>query len=310
MERLCHRNLIQLFEIHESFSRLCLVMECAGEGNLQSRVEDNGPFPEAQAKPVFTQIAAGINHMVCSPVNAEMYDGTSLSLPPSLPLQHANGVTHRDLKPENVLYISSTQIKIGDFGFSTPVTNEALSTFCGSPAFAAPELLQEQSYLGPAVDMWALGVTLYYMVTGNVPFAGNTVLEIKKNVLKGSYNPPTRVGAVCGDLVAKLLTIEPSERPSITAALQDTWLEDSSAVAEPIIHRDKVDTDIVLQLRELGVPVEDTSHLLGEPRTAIAGTYRIFVNQKMVASSLPEVDHPPITTPANINKRSTICTML
>lgn len=64
MERLCHENLIQLFEVHESFSRLCLVMECAGEGDLHSRVADNGPFPEDKAKAVFSQMAAGIHHMV------------------------------------------------------------------------------------------------------------------------------------------------------------------------------------------------------------------------------------------------------
>ena len=64
MERLCHRHLVKLFEVHESFSRLCLVMECAGEGDLQSRVDDNGPFSEAEARAVFLQIAAGIKHMV------------------------------------------------------------------------------------------------------------------------------------------------------------------------------------------------------------------------------------------------------
>ena len=67
MERLCHKNLIQLFEIQESFSRLYLVMECAAEGNLQSRVEDTGPFPELQAKPIFSQVAAGVRHMVSQP---------------------------------------------------------------------------------------------------------------------------------------------------------------------------------------------------------------------------------------------------
>lgn len=66
MEKLCHQNLIKLFEIHETFSSLSLVMECAAEGNLQSRVEDNGPLPEAQAKAVFSQIAAGVAHMVIS----------------------------------------------------------------------------------------------------------------------------------------------------------------------------------------------------------------------------------------------------
>lgn len=64
MERLCHNNLVKLFEVHETFSRLCLVMECASEGDLQSRVEDKGPVPEVQAKDIFSQLAAGINHMV------------------------------------------------------------------------------------------------------------------------------------------------------------------------------------------------------------------------------------------------------
>lgn len=64
MERLCHVNLIKLFEVHESFSRLCLIMECAGEGDLQSRVTDSGPFSENQARSVFTQMADGIHHMV------------------------------------------------------------------------------------------------------------------------------------------------------------------------------------------------------------------------------------------------------
>lgn len=236
----------------------------------------------------------------------------------SLNLQHASGVCHRDLKPENVLYVSTTQIKIGDFGFSTPFSDVALSTFCGSPAFAAPELLQEQSYLGPPVDIWALGATLYYMVTGNVPFSGGTVLQIKESVLKGSYNPPKRVGTVCRELVAKLLAMEASDRPSIAAVLQDVWLEGGKEATDPdtTVLLDGVDEEIVTQMRELGVPVgEDISGLLGEPRCAMAGTYRILLHHKLLTHNLPqelETCIPPHAQPntSPVRQKSRACTIL
>ena len=227
-------------------------------------------------------------------------------------MQHASRVTHRDLKPENVFYVSSTQVKIGDFGFSTPVTDVALSTFCGSPPFAAPELFQEQSYLGPPVDIWALGVTLYYMVTGNVPFAGSTVPQIKESVLKGSYNPPKRVGSLCRELVAKLLTMQASERPSIYAVIQDAWLEGASAETATTVHSDVVDAEVVAQMRGLGVPVgEDTSYLIGEPRSAMAGIYRILQHKKLNQQLQESTPHPPASTGITSGKnKCVVCTIL
>ena len=234
---------------------------------------------------------------------------------PSLPTQHASGVTHRDLKPENVFYVSSTQVKIGDFGFSTAVTDEALSTFCGSPVFAAPELLQEQSYMGPPVDMWALGATLYYMVTGNVPFPGSSVLQVKEKVLSGSYITPSRVGPLCQQLVAKLLRMEPSGRPSISATLQDPWLEGvTQRVTEKPVVGDKADSEVVEQMMSLGVPVGgDFSGLLTEPRSPTAGTYRILLHQKLQQSSeppsLPPVPPSPPQT-AGTCRKSSVCIIL
>lgn len=230
-------------------------------------------------------------------------------------MQHTSGVCHRDLKPENVLYVSNTLIKIGDFGFSTPFTDEALSTFCGSPAFAAPELLQEQNYLGPPVDIWALGATLYYMVTGNVPFTGGTVAQIKESVLRGSYSPPKRVGTLCRELVAKLLAIQASDRPSIAAILRDAWLEGIKEATHPDTTH-VVDGEIVTQMRELGVPVEeDTSCLLGEPRSAMAGTYRILLHRKLLTNSQPQeldtcTQEPNLTNSNSVRQKSRACTIL
>ena len=193
------------------------------------------------------------------------------------------------------------------------MTDEALSTFCGSPVFAAPELLQEQRYLGPPVDMWALGATLYYMVTGNVPFPGNSVLQVKEKVLTGSYMAPTRVGPLCLQIVAKLLSMEPSGRPSISDTLDDPWLHgvaENNNTQEVDVLEGKADQEVVAQMSSLGVPVgEDLFALLTEPRTPTAGVYRILLHQKLQHKSDPSPPPPPPLTTAS-RRKSGICNIL
>ena len=207
---------------------------------------------------------------------------------PPLLFQHKSGVTHRDLKAENVFYTSDTHVKIGDFGFSTPVTDAALTTFCGSPPYAAPELFQEDSYLGPPVDIWAMGVMLYFMVTGNVPFPGNTVPQLKEKILEGSYTMPKRVSPTCQEMLAALLTYKAAERPTIANVLDNKWLEaegvsEDASSAQP---SSQPDPEVLQHMQELGIPTEDQSALLGEPRSAVAGTYRILLHRKLTQGTL------------------------
>ena len=228
-------------------------------------------------------------------------------------VQHSSRVAHRDLKAENVFYASDTRVKIGDFGFSTPVTdNEVLTTFCGSPPYAAPELFKEQSYQGPPVDVWALGVTLYFMVTGNIPFPGTSVPQVKDSVLKGSYLPPKRVGPACRELVARLLTMAPSERPDIAAVVQDEWLKGAMTEGEATAVTAHPDKEVLGQMRELGVPVEeDMACLLGEPRSAVAGTYRILLHRKLPCPPEPaSLPGNSDSVAASVNKRSSFCAIL
>ena len=157
------------------------------------------PFSEAQAHAYFRQLLSGVGHA------------------------HEQGIAHRDLKAENVMLSSDGRLYIIDWGMSFfwhP--SKSLSETCGSPDYAAPEVYQKTPYIGPELDIWALGVVLYAMVTSSFPFPGNTPLTIAYRVCKGVYTRPPVSDALC-DLIAKMLTVSQSRRIKLPAIQQHPW---------------------------------------------------------------------------------------
>lgn len=137
---------------------------------------------------------------------------------------------HRDIKAENVFFSDPYTIKVGDFGFSTRITGreELLSTFCGSPPYAAPELFRDESYCGPYVDYWALGVLLHFMVTGQMPFRAQTIVALKKLILECRYDIPVYVSFECCQLIAGFLKKDPTKRYSLDQARSTRWLRNQA----------------------------------------------------------------------------------
>lgn len=205
-------------------------------------------------------------------------------------MQHESGIIHRDIKAENVFLSSLGVVKIGDLGFSTvSLPDEALSTFCGSPPYAAPELFKDDSYVGSRVDVWALGVLLYFMVCGTMPFRAETVGKLKRKILEGTYVIPEFVTEACRFLIKQVLRPVPSDRFTIPEIMRSLWLE---GIEFPKPYKKYEQRPSISQsagtieereankaLHTFGVPTELIESCPDDSKSRITGTYRIVLHQ-------------------------------
>uniref|UniRef100_A0A6P4ET70 Serine/threonine-protein kinase par-1 n=1 Tax=Drosophila rhopaloa TaxID=1041015 RepID=A0A6P4ET70_DRORH len=201
MKQLNHPNIVRLFQVIESERTLYLVMEYASRGELFDHLVKNGRMREPEARVLFRQLVSAIQYC------------------------HSKQIVHRDLKAENLLLDQNMNMKIADFGFSNNFDlNAQLETFCGSPPYAAPELFKGRKYSGPEVDSWSLGVVLYTLVSGSLPFDGGTLNELRERVLRGKYRVPYYVSMDCEMLMRKFLVLNPSKRTTLSAVMSDKWI--------------------------------------------------------------------------------------
>lgn len=201
MKTLDHPNIVKLFEVIETERCLYLVMEYASGGEIFDYVVANGRLKEKDVRAKFRQIISAVHYC------------------------HEKNIVHRDLKAENLLLDRDLNIKIADFGFSNEFRHGCkLDTFCGSPPYAAPELFQGKKYDGPEVDVWSLGVILYTLTSGCLPFDGLNLKELKERVMKGKYRIPFYMSTDCENLLKKFLVINPTKRTTLENVMRDPWL--------------------------------------------------------------------------------------
>ncbi|XP_062341835.1 serine/threonine-protein kinase MARK2 isoform X2 [Osmerus eperlanus] len=201
MKLLNHPNIVKLFEVIETEKTLYLIMEYASGGEVFDYLVAHGRMKEKEARAKFRQIVSAVQYC------------------------HQKCIVHRDLKAENLLLDADMNIKIADFGFSNEFTlGNKLDTFCGSPPYAAPELFQGKKYDGPEVDVWSLGVILYTLVSGSLPFDGQNLKELRERVLRGKYRIPFYMSTDCENLLKKFLILNPTKRGSLEQIMKDRWM--------------------------------------------------------------------------------------
>mmetsp|Transcript_10987 Transcript_10987/g.25025 ORF Transcript_10987/g.25025 Transcript_10987/m.25025 type:complete len:453 (-) Transcript_10987:298-1656(-) len=218
MERVCreihvlknikHPNIIRLHEAIDKGTHVYLVMEHAAGGELYEYIAKNGPLGMNEAKRIFHQILSGVDYC------------------------HRQMISHRDLKPENVLLDKSMNAKVIDFGLSNDMqTGVLLKTTCGSPCYAAPEMILGKKYDGAAIDVWSCGVILYCIVIGCLPFNEENQPELFRKITNGLYNIPEDTPSDVADLIRQFLTVSFEKRITIAQAWQHPWLQSLNSVA-------------------------------------------------------------------------------
>ncbi|XP_027851338.2 serine/threonine-protein kinase SIK3-like [Aphis gossypii] len=217
MSKLNHPHIVRLFQVMETEKMIYLVTEYAAGGEIFDFLVKKGRMDEPAACHIFKQIVEAVSYC------------------------HNKNIVHRDLKAENLLLDADNNIKLADFGFSNHFyEGKLLSTWCGSPPYAAPELFQGQEYDGPKADIWSLGVVLYVLVCGSLPFDGNTLKVLRANVLSGMFRVPYFMSAACEHLIRHMLVIEPEKRLSLNQIESHKWIKQLS---EPVTKRLIVDVN-------------------------------------------------------------------
>ncbi|KAK2892053.1 ribosomal protein S6 kinase alpha-5 isoform X1 [Channa argus] len=279
--KLCegHPNIVKLHEIYHDQLHTYLVLELLGGGELLERIRRKQHFSETAASRIMRKLVSAVSHM------------------------HDVGVVHRDLKPENLLFTDeseNSEIKIIDFGFARlkPPDNQLLKTPCFTLQYAAPEILKYDGY-DESCDLWSLGVILYTMLSGQVPFqcqekslTHTSAEEIMKKIKQGDFSFEgeawRNVSQQAKELIQELLTVDPNKRIKMCGLRYNAWLQDDSQLSSnPLM----------------------TPDILGSStasvHTCVKATFNAFNKCKREGFRLQTVDKAPLAKRRKMKKTST-----
>ena len=235
-----HENVVTLLESIVTENEVYLALEYAERGDLLDYINSRKFLSEETARKLFTDLVNGLS--AC----------------------HAKGIVHRDLKCENLLLDAQMRLKITDFGFSRRQEKGAnLETYCGSYAYAAPEVVLGDPYDGEPADIWSIGVVLYAMVSGRLPFKDNDIKTLLSDIAS-KITFRSRISKECQDLVRGMLTFNVSDRMTLEQIKAHPWMRSASkeaavAAARPSIATTPTDTPSTSQQPPADVATPTTS---------------------------------------------------
>ncbi|XP_078512522.1 serine/threonine-protein kinase SIK1 [Lissotriton helveticus] len=250
MKLLNHPHIIKLYQVMETKDMLYIVTEFAKNGEMFDYLTTNGHLSESEARTKFSQILSAVEYC------------------------HCRHIVHRDLKTENLLLDANMNIKIADFGFGNFYkSGEPLSTWCGSPPYAAPEVFEGKEYEGPHLDIWSLGVVLYVLVCGSFPFDGPNLPTLRQRVLEGRFRIPYFMSQDCESLIRRMLVVDPTKRLTISQIKQHKWMQ--------------ADPSLQLSQPPLSLPLQDYNSNLGDYSEQVLGIMNTLgINRQRTVESL------------------------
>ncbi|KAJ8870586.1 hypothetical protein PR048_029609 [Dryococelus australis] len=276
IDTFCAVNIATVFENRE---KMVLVMEYAAGGELYDYLSDRKVLTEEESRRIFRQIATAVYYC------------------------HKHKICHRDLKLENILLDEHGSAKIADFGLSNVFNDQRLlSTFCGSPLYASPEIVKGTPYHGPEVDCWSLGVLLYTLVYGAMPFDGSNFKRLVRQISNGDYFEPKKPSPA-SPLIRDMLNVAPARRADIEKICSHWWVnkgyeESCLDVAEELANQTPVRLDLLLSLAPPGPGVGSDKLMVGSENdgdgTAGMDDTAMVPARSQSVGSLMELDHPTV----------------
>ena len=193
LNSIAHVNLIKIIKIKEDNENYYMIMEYCEIGELFNYIVRKKKLDENESSYYYFQLINGLEYI------------------------HSKNIAHRDLKPENLLIYNKNILKIIDFGLSNyNKSDDLLSTPCGSPCYASPEMIEGKKYDGNLVDIWSTGIILFVMLCGFLPFEGATNKILFQNIINCKVPYPNFLSKMAVDLLKKILVPNPEQRITLS----------------------------------------------------------------------------------------------
>jgi len=268
-----HPHIIKLYQVISTPTDIFMVMEYVSGGELFDYIVKHGKLKEEDARRFFQQIISGVDYC------------------------HRHNVVHRDLKPENLLLDQSLNVKIADFGLSNMMTDgEFLRTSCGSPNYAAPEVISGKLYAGPEVDIWSCGVVLYALLCGTLPFDDEHVTTLFRKIKSGVFPIPDYLNKSVVSLLCHMLQTDPMKRATVEDIRKHDWFtKDCPKYLFPdrVTDTSIVDTDAISEVKDkFGVEEQEihSALLSDDPHNQLVIAYNLIIDNKRIQKIQEEDD--------------------
>jgi len=270
-----HPHIIKLYQVISTPTDIFMVMEYVAGGELFDYIVKHGKLKEEDARRFFQQIISGVDYC------------------------HRHNVVHRDLKPENLLLDNNLNVKIADFGLSNMMQDgEFLRTSCGSPNYAAPEVISGKLYAGPEVDIWSCGVVLYALLCGTLPFDDEHVTTLFRKIKSGIFPIPDYLNKSVVSLLCHMLQTDPMKRASVEDIRKHEWF--TSGIGCPtylfpdrVTDTSIVDTDAILEVSQKFGVDESEIHaalLSDDPHNQLVIAYNLVIDNRRIESAKEKED--------------------
>ncbi|KAG6463670.1 LOW QUALITY PROTEIN: 5'-AMP-activated protein kinase catalytic subunit alpha-2 [Manduca sexta] len=269
-----HPHIIKLYQVISTPTDIFMIMEYVSGGELFDYIVKRGKLQEHEARRFFQQIISGVDYC------------------------HRHMIVHRDLKPENLLLDHNMHVKIADFGLSNMMMDgEFLRTSCGSPNYAAPEVISGKLYAGPEVDVWSCGVILYALLCGTLPFDDEHVPTLFRKIKSGIFPIPEYLNKSVVSLLCMMLQVDPMKRATIEDVKKHDWFQkDLPGYLFPSpVEQDSsvIDTEAISEVCDkFGVKEHEVHNALlsGDPHDQLAIAYHLIIDNKRIADEAAKAE--------------------